>query len=64
MDKKYLVANIAQSKIRVIKHYVSRPVRLVLRNSQIQPWLVVSIIMDDSCILYLSMIEGWVIAKS
>lgn len=57
------MANVAQSKIRVIKHYISRPVRPVLGNSQSQPRLVVSVVMDDSCVLYLCSIKGRIIAK-
>ena len=63
MEKKYLFANVTQSQIRVIKHYISRPVRPVLGNSQSQPGLVVSVVMDDSCILYLCFIKGRIIAK-
>ena len=48
----------------VVKHNISRPVRIILWNGQIQPWLVVSIVMDDSGVLYLWLIKGWVIAKS
>lgn len=59
-----LFSNVARLKIGVIIHYISRPVRLVLGNSQIQPWLVVSVVMNDSCIVYLCLIKSWVIAKS
>lgn len=59
-----LLIDVTNPKIRVVIHYIFWPVILVLRNSQIQPWLVVSIVMDDCCILYCRLVEGWVIAKS
>lgn len=59
-----LLIDVTNPKIRVVIHYIFWPVILVLRNSQIQPWLVVSIVMDDCCILYCRLVKGWVIAKS
>jgi hypothetical protein len=56
--------NVALLKIRVIILYISRPVRLVLGNSQIQPWLVIPIVVNYSCTLYLSLVKSRVITKS
>lgn len=53
-QQELLFPKVAIFKIVIIIHYIFRPVRLVLRDCQIQPWFVVSIVMDDSPIVYLS----------
>lgn len=62
--KKLSFANVAKLEIRVIILYIFRPVRLVLGDSQIQPRLVISIVMNYTCIFNLSLVKGWVITKS
>lgn len=56
--------NVARTKIRVIIHDIFGPEGLVLGDGQIQPWLVIPVVVDDSAVLYLSEVERGVIAES
>lgn len=62
--KQVLFLKVAELKIVIIKHYVFRPVRLILAKGQTQPGLIISIVVDNSSIFYLSLVKGGVITKS
>lgn len=59
-----LLNDFAMLKVRVIRSYITRPVRLVFGNGKIKPWLVVSIVVDNSSIFYFSFVQSRVITKS
>lgn len=63
MKQALSLSKVAKTNIWVVIHYISRPVRLVLCDSKIQPWLVIPIVVDDRCVLYSCLVQGWIIAE-
>lgn len=59
-----LLIDVAKLKIWIIIHYISGPVSSVLSDGKIQPWFIISIVVDNGCIFHFCFVKGWIITKT
>lgn len=59
-----LIVHVADLNVWIVKFYKLGPVRLVLGNGKIKPRLVVSVVVNHSCVLDLRRIYGWIITEA